>query len=584
MQLLTTSYSLWFGRNRVTDMTSVRARLFSAIILAALVPIAFSTPASAVEDETSAGFETVLRGTNDYRESNGVDRLVHDPRMSAVAQAWAEQMAADYAKSGDVSTALHHNPHVTSQIPAGAQAVGENIAVNGGYSQPYDYLLKQWRTSSGHNKNMLNSRWTHIGIGTYQDSTGHTWGVQVFGDYGTPSSIPDPGDAVINIDAIAHSGTVSCVDLLKEPSGARFFRQCGTRAGNVFTFSDVPPGSYSFRLLASGGGVLYSGRATKGGVFTVNSGQATSLPGWSTTRLAGASRYDTGVAISKATFSGATDTVFVATGENFPDALAAGPVAAKLGGPVLLVQHDAVPASVMDEIRRLAPRKIVVLGGPGVVNNSVLNKLDSVAGSGGATRMYGANRYATAAKIATTYFAAGSTKTVFLATGLNYPDALSGGPVAGKLGAPLLLSGTTTVPPETLSAMRRLGVTKVVFLGGTGVLSPGLKSQIVNALGTVDVVRYSGASRYDTSAAIVTKYFDPATTTTAYVTVGNNFPDALAGTASAVADGAPILLSQKSCMPTATYNALQQLGVTKVVLLGGSGVIDSKAATTRCVG
>lgn len=563
-------------------MTSLRARILGAILLGTLLSAVVWAPAGAVEDETAPGFETVLRGTNDYRASKGIDRLVHDPRMSAVAQAWAEQMAADYASTPDV--AFRHNPNMRSQVPSGWESVGENIAMNGGYSQPYDKLLEQWRLSPPHNANMLNARWTHIGIGTYQDAAGITWGVQVFGDYGTPSSIPDPGDAVIDLDGISYSGTVACVALMSEPSGSEFFRQCGTRTGNEFTFSDVPPGAYSIRLLASGGGVLYSGWPTGDGTFTVASGQRTAPPPWSTVRLAGAGRYDTGVAISLAAFSAPIDTVFVATGENFPDALAVGPAAAKLGGPVLLVQSGSVPASVISELERLAPRKIVVLGGPGVISTTVLNQLNALAGSGGATRIYGDNRYATAAKIATTYFGAGSTSTVFLATGLNYPDALSGGPVAGMLGAPLLLSTTTTVPEETLAAMRTLGVTKVVLLGGTGVLSPALAAQIVNAVGPVDVSRLSGNSRYETSAEIVANYFEPATTTTAYVTVGNNFPDALAGTAPAAADGAPILLSEKSCMPQATYLALQYLDVSKVVLLGGSGVIDFSAPSTQCAG
>ena len=413
---------------------------------------------------------------------------------------------------------------------------------------------------------------------------GITWGVQVFGDYGTPSSISDPGDAVIDLNTISHSGTVDCVVLVSEPSGSAFFRQCGARAANVYTFSDVPPGSYSVKLVASGGGVLYSGWPTGGGAFTVDSGQKTAPPPWSTSRLGGAGRYDTGVAISLATSSGPVDTVFVATGEDFPDALAVGPAAAKLGGPVLLVPAGSVPDSVVGELERLAPREIVVLGGPSVVSTAVLTQLEALAGAGGVTRIYGDNRYATAAKIATTYFAAGTTHTVFLATGLNFPDALSGGPVAGMLGAPLLLSTATTVPEETLNAMKTLGVTKVVLLGGTGVLSPALESQIVSAVGPVDVTRYSGNSRYETSAAIVAGSFDPATTTTAYVTVGNNFPDALAGTSAAVADGAPILLSEKSCMPRATYTAHQNLGVSKVVLLGGSGVIDSFAPSTPCAG
>ena len=251
-------------------MITVRGRLFVAALLAALLSAVFVAPASASEDETSAGFETVLRGTNDYRELNGVDRLVHDPRMSAVAQAWAERMSADYASTRDFDVAFRHNPLMSYQVPAGWESVGENIALNGGHLDPYAYLLTQWRNSPGHNANMLNSRWTHIGIGTFTDDLGITWGVQVFGDYGSPASIPDPVHAVIDLDNISFSGTVDCVVLLREPSGSEFFRQCGTRDGNVYTFSDVPPGSYSTTLLAAGGGVLYSGWPTYAAPPTVS--------------------------------------------------------------------------------------------------------------------------------------------------------------------------------------------------------------------------------------------------------------------------------------------------------------------------
>jgi len=569
-------------------MITLRRRFFGALLVAALVSGALAAPAVGTENETNAGFETVLRGTNDFREANGLDRLVHDPRVSAVAQAWAEKMAADYAadpnpdRNAALKKAFRHNPNTSSQIPAGAESVGENIAVNGGAAEPYKKLLTQWVNSLPHKENMLRTRWTHLGVGTYQDASGLTWGVQVFADYGSPEAIPDPVDAVVDLDLISYSGTVACVVLVKEPSKSEFFRQCGTRPGNQYTFSDVPPGSYSARLLNSGGGVLYSGSLSGVGTVASSVGGTTTAPGWTSVRLAGSGRYGTAVAVSQAAFPKPVDTVFVVTGENFPDALAAGPAAAKLGGPLLLVQHNAVPDIVVAELKRLSPREIVVLGGPGVINSATLTKLGTLAGSGGATRVYGESRYATAANIATRFFAAGSTSTVFLATGLNYPDALSGGPVSGMLGAPLLLSTTNTVPPETLSAIKKLGATKVVLLGGTGVLSNSLESQIRNAVGTVTVTRYSGSSRFSTSAAIVANSFKPATTSIAYVTVGNNFPDALAGSAAAAAQGAPILLSEKTCMPSATYQALKNLGVTKVVLLGGTGVIDSAAPTKKC--
>ncbi len=580
-------------QNKGTALSSLEAgsqnlvRAVGASLVALLLSITFVTPAGAVQDETAAGFETILRDTNDYREANGVDRLVHDPRISAVAQAWAERMASDYAASGDTSTAFRHNPDMSDQIPSGWQGAGENIAVNAGYPTPYKQLMIQWRNSPPHNESMLNPGWTHIGVGVYQDSLGYTWGVQVFGDYGTPSAIPDPVDVVIDLDNVSYSGTADCVVLVSEPSGNDFFKQCGARPGNVFTFSDVPPGSYSIRLLTSNGTEICFGSSSTGGVFTASSAGMSSQPTCSgvhaaLTRLAGASRYDTGVAISKASFSAPIDTVFIATGENFPDALSVGPAAASLGSPVILVQHNSVPASVVTEIKRLSPRKIVVLGGPSVINDTVFNQLKTLAGTGGAARVYGANRYSTAAKVATQYFPSNTTDTAFLATGTNYPDALSGGPVGGINGYPLLLSTKTSVPAETLAAMKTLGITKVVFLGGEGVLSSTLKTQITGALGPVTISRYSGSSRYDTSAAIVSNYFTPATTNVAYITVGDNFPDALAGAASAAAANAPILLSQKTCMPAATYLALKNLNVNRIILLGGTGVINSDAASKQC--
>jgi putative cell wall-binding protein len=80
--------------------------------------------------------------------------------------------------------------------------------------------------------------------------------------------------------------------------------------------------------------------------------------------------------VSAETFP-AADTVFVATGGNYPDALAGSAAAARLGAPVLLVTSDAVPGSVVAELARLSPRSIVVLGGTAAVGEPVLAALRS---------------------------------------------------------------------------------------------------------------------------------------------------------------------------------------------------------------
>jgi hypothetical protein len=88
-------------------------------------------------------------------------------------------------------------------------------------------------------------------------------------------------------------------------------------------------------------------------------------------RQSGADRYATAAAVSKGAFGTNVPVVYIATGANFPDALGAGPAAAKLGGPILLVRRDAIPAATATELTRLKPAKIVVVGGAGVVSDAV---------------------------------------------------------------------------------------------------------------------------------------------------------------------------------------------------------------------
>ncbi|WP_291380456.1 cell wall-binding repeat-containing protein [Demequina sp.] len=558
-------------------MMTVRGRLFVAVVLAALLSGILSAPASSSEDETSAGFETVLRGTNDYRQLNGVDRLVHDPRMSAVAQAWAERMAADYASTRDFDVAFRHNPLMSQQVPAGWESVGENIALNRDTLDPYEHLLTQWRDSAGHNANMLNSRWTHIGIGTFQDDLGITWGVQVFGDYGSPVAIPDPADAVVDLDSIPSSGTVACVALVMGPSGSEFFRQCGTRAGNVYTFSDVPPGSYSIKLLDSGGGVLYSGWPSGGGAFTVSSGIQASLPA-GTTRLYGANRYDTAVQVSRQ-YAPGVPAVFVAAGTGFPDALSAAAAAAHLGGPLLLTSTGSIPSHVVTEIRRLDPAQIYIAGGTGAVSLSVYQTLATIAP---VTRYGGADRYATGLQISRGSFTRSTT--AIIATGRAFPDALAATGVAGKLNAPVILVDglKSSVSSQTLSELSRLGVTKVIIAGGTGAVSAGIKNQLTTR--GYSVTRYGGGDRYSTAALINNAYFPAGSSGTIILANGVNFPDGLTGAALAGHLGAPLYTTSPTCAPKPIHDSVVALRSTSAIVLGGTAVLSNAAAANVSCG
>jgi putative cell wall-binding protein len=167
--------------------------------------------------------------------------------------------------------------------------------------------------------------------------------------------------------------------------------------------------------------------------------------------------------------------VIVATGAGFADALAGGPAAVALGGPVLLTDPATLPGVVAAEITRLSPSRIVVVGGVAAVSATVFNALQAIQAN--TVRISGSNRYATAVAISEDAFAGGSTR-VYVATGLNFPDALAGAAAAGWYGAPVLLVPGTSIPGTVSAEITRLGASQIIVLGGIGVVSTGVEVEL----------------------------------------------------------------------------------------------------------
>ena len=285
-------------------------------------------------------------------------------------------------------------------------------------------------------------------------------------------------------------------------------------------------------------------------------------------RLDGKDRYGTAAEISKETFPSGVDAVYAATGVNFPDALA-GSAASGGDGPILLVTKHAIPAATSAELKRLKPRKIIVLGGTGVVSTTVERALKAFT-SGKVTRQAGSDRYSTAAAISAKHFDPGA-DVAFVATGTDFPDALTGGPAAAKLGGPILLTQKGKLPAATIGELRRLKPKRIVVLGGTGVVSAAVEKTLGRHTAG-KVTRLAGADRYSTGGAI-SKYVFDSGVPVAYVATGANFPDALAGGAAGAFRDGPVLLVAGGKIPGATIAELRRLKPKRIVVLGGTGVV-----------
>ena len=290
----------------------------------------------------------------------------------------------------------------------------------------------------------------------------------------------------------------------------------------------------------------------------------------SVTRLGGGDLYGTPAVISAANFAPGVPVVYVATGLDFPDALAGAAVAGPQGGPILLVSVDAIPAATAAELTRLRPQQIMILGGTGVVSDAVASALGDYT-SGAVTRLAGRDRYATAAAVGAATFVPG-VPVVYVATGLNFPDALAGAAVAGFQDGPVLLVSTNAIPTVTAIELARLKPMRIVILGGSGVVSDAVASTL-GAYTPGTVTRLAGRDRYATAAAISAATFAPGVPVV-YVATGLDFPDALAGSAVAGSQGAPVLLVSTNAIPAATAAELTRLQPGRVVLLGSASSVS----------
>ena len=295
----------------------------------------------------------------------------------------------------------------------------------------------------------------------------------------------------------------------------------------------------------------------------------TPLTGTGNPRIYGANRYETAVNVSKATFKAPQEIVFIASGESYADALGAGPAAAASEAPILLVRKTKLPQVVIDELKRLQPKSIAVIGGTGAVSQAVMDAVAKYAPADGTFRISGPNRYATAAEVASGFDP--GIPVVYVASGEGFADALGGGAAAAAEGGALLLTAKDTLPTATSQALKNLKPKQVVILGGTGAISSTVEKAINTATG-LKAFRYNGADRYETAAWVANDVWGQTGAKTVFLASGLSFPDALAATPAAYVNQAPIVLTKGTCTPLVTQQVKNDLAPDRSVYLGGKTI------------
>ena len=294
-------------------------------------------------------------------------------------------------------------------------------------------------------------------------------------------------------------------------------------------------------------------------------------------RYQGPLRTDTAVAVAASTWSSAP-AVVIARDDTYPDALAAGPVAAKLGGPLLLVGPDFLPGAVCSEIEKLGARTAYIMGDTTAVSSTVAAELAS-CGITQTERLEGPTRFDTAAAAATFM----GSKSVYITEGADpnptrgWPDAVAVSALAAYQQDPILLTNTDSLPAATANALRSTGVTRATIVGGSDVVSDQVANQIASM--GITVSRVQGSDRYGTSAAVADLAAGAGLSAQyVWLAIGNNWPDALSAGPAAARTGSELLLidgaSLANSAATSTWLQSHAGSVSGLRLVGGPDVLS----------
>lgn len=296
----------------------------------------------------------------------------------------------------------------------------------------------------------------------------------------------------------------------------------------------------------------------------------------------GLCRYETAIRASWNAFParGSARDVLLATGETWPDALGGASLAGVLDAPMLLTRANTLPVGVRDEIVRLGATRVFVLGGEGAISPEVMNAVDSISGVS-AERIGGADRYETANQIAlrTALELQNAGRALptaaYLATGENFPDALSVSPVAYATEQPILLTRPSSADTATLEVLGGLPLTEVFVIGGDGVVASSVATQV--AAVAPRVTRISGADRYATSLAVAAHGESLGLRWSGLgVAAGTTFPDALAGGAAQGRLGSLLVLTPPHAIDEGVESAIRarRAQIGKVRVYGGPGAVS----------
>lgn len=286
-------------------------------------------------------------------------------------------------------------------------------------------------------------------------------------------------------------------------------------------------------------------------------------------RIEGENRVETSILVSKKAYKNGSKSLIIVGYNGAVDALTGTILAVKEDSPILISDKNTLSSNLINEINRLNPDEIFILGGEKVVSKSIENELRNI--NSNIKRISGESREDTAINIANFALKEESSE-VFLSLGYNiFADALAIGPVAAKNNIPLLLTKSDKIKDSTLDYLESKNIKKVNIIGGEKAVNESVEE--VLKLKGIKTERINGSSREETALLIAKKYIN--TPSKIILASGYKYYDAIVGGYLSIKENAPILLTKADNLKEINKDFIKENNLSTIIL-GGSLSINKK--------
>ncbi len=296
-------------------------------------------------------------------------------------------------------------------------------------------------------------------------------------------------------------------------------------------------------------------------------------------RIGGDDRFTTAVDVSRLRFPRGADTVYIANGYQYPDALLAANHASD--GPLLYAPQPGEVgeafSALMGEVTRLKPKNAVLFGGTAVLSEDIENRLRALVKN--VRRIAGDSRVETAV-LATHSGNKALNDTVYITNGYDKDAAALLLPRTVQPGD-ILFSNGRLIPEPTLTHILKLSPRRLILVGGTAAVPESVERTLRERFPDVTIERWSGGNRYATAVELSKKIhlsIPRGGTDRVFIVNAEAETDSLVASTFKSADGGPVLLVNQNNIPEETMAEFRRLKPREVIVVGGNARVSESVA------